>query len=68
MKKKDKVKKSRSQGVEESRSTRPETSLCPCDPTAARQAAGHSSTSRLLNYSTMEFSEQSEDVYENKGQ
>ena len=68
MKTKDNDKKSRSRGVKESRSTKPRTSRCRCVPTAARQAAGHSSTFRLLNYSTMEFSAQSEDVYEKKGQ
>jgi len=58
-----KVEELRSQGVEERLTKgRPQ-------PLGRRPGGdGHSSTSRLLNFSTPKFREQSENVYENKGQ
>jgi len=63
MKTKDKVKQSRSQGVEEFRNGRPRNARDRPGRAAAWKSAGGSSTSRLGT-----SPEQSENVYENKGQ
>ena len=63
MKTKDKVKKSRSRRVKESTSREPRADRSP--ETVARKMV---LAPRLFDFSTPEFREQSENVYENKGQ
>jgi hypothetical protein len=62
------VEKSRSQRAEESRSGRPRADRDRCARAAGRKVAEGSLTSRLLSLSTARSREQSENVYENKGQ
>ncbi len=68
MKTNDNVKMSRSQGVEELRSGRPRPDRESPPRAAGRKSAADSSPSGLLNKSTANSGEQSQDVYENKGQ
>jgi hypothetical protein len=59
---------SRSRGVKGSRSGRPRADRDRRARAAVRKVAEGSPTSRLLNFSTVKSREQSENVYENKGQ
>jgi len=68
MKTKDKVKMSKSQGVKELRSGRPRPDRESPPRAAGRKSAADSWPSALLNRSTAKSGEQSEHVYENKGQ
>jgi hypothetical protein len=62
MKTKDEAKESSSRGVKESRSAKPRADCGPGALAGEPQAAGYSSTTRLLDFSTAECGEQSENV------